>query len=142
MFLFLDWYELGHIVADLGAELAWSSAKMGRSQRAKPKLQRLLSVGDRIPRLQLSDGNYVEGFSKIYRVLFEGITWSSPSVLTETMAKAHGMGLRVHTLAQGYDLDHLDDVQRFLADDTIRGTHGESVAAIEQWCTRKAACPS
>ena len=74
VFLFLDWYELGHIVADLGAELAWSSAKMGRSQRAKPKLQRLLSVGDRTPRLQLSDGNYVEGFSKIYRVLFEGIT--------------------------------------------------------------------
>jgi hypothetical protein len=77
VFLFVDWYELGRIVADLGAELTWSSAKKGRSQRVKPKLQRLLSFGDRVPRVQLSDGNYLEGFSKIYRVLFEGITPTS-----------------------------------------------------------------
>jgi hypothetical protein len=77
VFLFVDWYELGRIVADLGADLTWSSVKEGRSQRAKPKLQRLLAFGDRIPSVQLSDGKYVKGFSKIYRVLFEGITPTS-----------------------------------------------------------------
>lgn len=87
-------------------------------------------------------GYYLIGLSRPALGIFEDIAWSSPSVLTETMAKAHGMGLRVHTLAQGYDLDHLDDVQRFLADDAIRRTHGESVAAIEQWCRGTEACSS
>lgn len=77
VFLFVDWYELSRIVADLGAELAWSSAKKGRTERAKPQLQRLATFGDRIPRIQLKDGNFLEGFSKIYRVLFEGIMPSS-----------------------------------------------------------------
>ena len=77
VFLYVDWYELGRIVARLGAELTWSTAKKGRSQRSKPEPQRLLTIGDRIPRIQLSDGRYLEGFSKIYRVLFEGITPSS-----------------------------------------------------------------
>ncbi len=87
-------------------------------------------------------GYYLIGLSRPAVGIFEGIAWSSPSVLAETMTKARGMGLRVHMLAQGYDLDHLDDVQRFLADDAIRGAHGEAVAAIEQWCTRREACSS
>ncbi len=77
VFLFVDWSELARIVTDLGAQLTWSTAKKGRSQRTRPKPQRLLTIGDRIPRVQASDGRYVEGFSKIYRVLFEGITPTS-----------------------------------------------------------------
>jgi hypothetical protein len=76
VFMFVDWYELGRIVADLGAELVWSSPKYGRSVRSKPKAQRSLTVGDRLPRVQLNK-RYLEGFSKIYRVLFEGITPTS-----------------------------------------------------------------
>lgn len=77
VFLFVDWYELGRMVTHLGAELAWSTAKKGRSERTKPEPQRRLTIGDRIPRVQASDGRYLEGFSKIYRVLFEGITPTS-----------------------------------------------------------------
>jgi hypothetical protein len=91
VFLFVDWYELGRIVAELGAELAWSSTKRGRSQRSKPKLRRQLSFGDRIPRVQLKK-RYCEGFSKIYRVLFEGITPSS-------IAAQYVEGLRSDTVA-------------------------------------------
>lgn len=64
VFLFVDWSELGRIAADLGAELAWSSTKKGRSQRAKPYSQRRLTVGDRIPRLQLRGGRCLEGFRR------------------------------------------------------------------------------
>jgi hypothetical protein len=80
VFLFVDWYELGRIVTDLGAQLAWSTVKKGRSERTKPESQRLLTIGDRIPRVQASDGRYLEGFSKIYRVLFEGIRPTSIAV--------------------------------------------------------------
>jgi hypothetical protein len=59
------------------AELVWSTNKEGRSQRSKPMAQRRLSLGDRIPRVQWQDKRYLEGFSKIYRVLFEGITPTS-----------------------------------------------------------------
>jgi hypothetical protein len=77
IFLFVDWHGFSRTFADLGAELSWSSVKKGRSERAKPKSRRLLTIGDRIPRIQLSNGHYIDGFSKIYRVLFEGITPSS-----------------------------------------------------------------
>src|SRR5260370_30926594 len=76
-YLFLDFKTLGEIVGDQGAELAWSTFKEGRTQQAKPKAQRLLTIGERVPRIQLGDGNYIEGFSKLYRVFFDGITPSS-----------------------------------------------------------------
>jgi hypothetical protein len=75
-YLFLDWKTLGEIVIEQGAELAWSTFKEGRTQQARPKAQRLLTIGERIPRIQ-GEGNYIEGFSKLYRVFFDGITPSS-----------------------------------------------------------------
>jgi len=76
VFLFVDWCELGRIITESGAELSWSSRKHGRAQQSKPRLQRSLTFGNRIPRVQLGE-RYWEGFSKIYRVLYEGITPSS-----------------------------------------------------------------
>jgi hypothetical protein len=75
--LFLDWEEYGRIIKDLGAELAWSSIKAGRAQRSKPRWQQVLTFGGRIPRVQLPNGRYIEGFSKIYRVFVEGLSPSS-----------------------------------------------------------------
>jgi hypothetical protein len=77
VFLFLDWCELECMIAEMGAELIWSTVKEGRRQRAKPQAQRLLTFGERIPRIQLADGRFVEGFAKIYRIFFEGITPST-----------------------------------------------------------------
>jgi hypothetical protein len=77
VYLFLDWKALGEIVVEQGAELAWSTFKEGRTQQAKPKAQRLLTIGERVPRILLGDGHYIEGFSKLYRVFFDGITPSS-----------------------------------------------------------------
>jgi hypothetical protein len=75
--LHVDWKEYGRIVEGLGAQLIWSSTKAGRSQRARPLAQRLMTVGERIPRIQLADGRYFEGQSKIYRALFDGVCPSS-----------------------------------------------------------------
>jgi hypothetical protein len=36
-----------------------------------------MTVGERIPRIQLADGRYFEGQSKIYRALFDGVCPSS-----------------------------------------------------------------
>ena len=73
VFLFLDWFELGRMFEEMGCELVWSSAKEGRRTQAKPFAQRRATFGERIARIRLPDGNFVEGLSKIYRILFEGI---------------------------------------------------------------------
>jgi hypothetical protein len=76
-YLFLDYKTFGEIVYEQGAELAWGTFKQGRRQEAKPKARRLLTIGERVPRIQLADGKVVEGLSKLYRVFFDGITPSS-----------------------------------------------------------------
>ena len=77
VFLFFDWYVFGQMIAELGAQLTWSTAKEGRRTKAKPEPQRQATFGGRIPRIQLPDGHLVEGLSKIYRILFDGITPST-----------------------------------------------------------------
>ena len=63
--------------SEQGAELNWSSFKDGRREQAKPYGQRKLTIGERVPRFQTKDGRFIEGFSKIYRIYFDGITPSS-----------------------------------------------------------------
>ena len=77
VFLFLDWKELTVIVRKRGAELVWSSFKEGRRQTAKPFAQGVLTVGGRVPRIRLENGSYIDGFSKLYRIYYDGITPSS-----------------------------------------------------------------
>ncbi len=77
VFLFLDWHELGRMIAEMGAELVWSTVKQGRRALAKPVAQQLPTLGERIPQIRLPDGNFVEGLAKVYRIFFEGVTPST-----------------------------------------------------------------
>ncbi|HTU45750.1 MAG TPA: hypothetical protein VMF91_11845 [Bryobacteraceae bacterium] len=77
VFLFLDWKELTAIIRKQGAELVWSSFKEGRRQIAKPLAHRFLTIGGRVPRIRLENGNYTDGFSKLYRIYYDGISPSS-----------------------------------------------------------------
>jgi hypothetical protein len=44
--------------------LKWSTAKEGRRTNAKPEPQRRATFGERIARIQLPDGHFVEGLSR------------------------------------------------------------------------------
>jgi hypothetical protein len=77
VFLFFDWHVFEQMIVELGAQLKWSAAKEGRRTNAKPEPQRRATFGGRIARIQLLDGHFVEGLSKIYRILFDGITPST-----------------------------------------------------------------
>jgi len=76
--LYFDWVAYAAIVAGLGAKLTWSSRKGGRAQHSLPHHQRVMAVGERIPGIGLPNGRAIQGQSKVYRVLFEGIL---PSVV-------------------------------------------------------------
>lgn len=71
-------------------------------------------------------GYYLIGLSREMPGLFEGISWSSPSVLAETLARAEEVQARAHLLQRGYDLDYIADVQRFVAEESSRG-HSSSM---------------
>jgi glycosyltransferase A (GT-A) superfamily protein (DUF2064 family) len=61
-------------------------------------------------------GYYLIGLVRPHTELFEGVAWGSASVCETTVAKARAMGLRVHLLPMGYDVDRLQDVERLRSD--------------------------
>ncbi len=60
-------------------------------------------------------GYYLIGLSRPAPALFDGIAWSTAAVFQQTLTRASALGLRVHTLRVGYDVDRPEDWQRFLA---------------------------
>jgi len=61
------------------------------------------------------DGGYwLVGLRALHKPLFEGIRWSTSSVLAETLAQCKRRGLSVHRLRELRDVDTPDDWRRFL----------------------------
>ncbi|MDY0054810.1 MAG: TIGR04282 family arsenosugar biosynthesis glycosyltransferase [Methyloversatilis sp.] len=53
--------------------------------------------------------------------LFDGPTWGTPSVWTQTRARLDALGLRTSVLPTGYDVDHPADWQRALREGLLEG---------------------
>lgn len=49
----------------------------------------------------------------VHRRLFDGLAWSTPSVLAETLSRCRELGLDVALLPEEDDLDTVDDLARF-----------------------------
>jgi rSAM/selenodomain-associated transferase 1 len=60
-------------------------------------------------------GYYLVGLRSPQPQLFHDITWSGPTVLADTLARAERLGLAVHLLPPWPDIDTCDDLQAFLA---------------------------
>ncbi|KAF0182819.1 MAG: hypothetical protein FD164_1015 [Nitrospirae bacterium] len=54
-------------------------------------------------------GYYLIGMKHDYQLLFEGIAWSTPTVLTETVRKAGMLGLSCRLLPELSDIDTVED---------------------------------
>ena len=62
------------------------------------------------------DGGYwLIGLTRLHRQLFEGIAWSTETVLRETLARARSAGLTVKLLRELNDVDTLADWEQFKA---------------------------
>ena len=57
-------------------------------------------------------GYYLLGLKSVPECLFEGIAWSTGTVLPESLAKAEAEGLLVHLLPEWHDVDTAEDLQR------------------------------
>mgnify|MGYP001147948482 CR=1 FL=1 len=76
-------------------------------------IEALRSAGDRLVLGPASDGGYyLIGLRRVHRELFDGMPWSTPAVLEETIRRARRLGLRVARLAPWYDVDTGEDLAR------------------------------
>ena len=57
-------------------------------------------------------GYYLLALKAVPDCLFEGIAWSTGTVLAESLARAEEAGLRVHLLPGWHDVDTCEDLQR------------------------------
>ncbi len=62
----------------------------------------------------LDGGYYLIGLQALYPELFEGLSWSTGTVLADTLSRARGLSLRVHLLPYWQDIDTCDDLADFL----------------------------
>jgi len=74
-------------------------------------------------------GYYLIGLKKLQRSLFEQISWSSESVLAETVRKARALELPVHLLTAGYDVDDRVTLARLCHDLVDANRDEEEIAA-------------
>jgi len=58
-------------------------------------------------------GYYLIGVKADHPALFEGIAWSTASVLQQTLEAAQRLGLRVQLLPRWYDVDDLESLLRY-----------------------------
>jgi len=61
-------------------------------------------------------GYYLIGLRRLRPELFEGMRWSTPTVLEETLRRARALGLSATTLSAWYDVDTAVDLVRLQAD--------------------------
>lgn len=85
--------------------------------------------GDRIVLGPSDDGGYyLIGLKKPHARLFEGIAWSTEQVLAQTLARAGEIGVEVHQLPQGYDVDDRATLRRLC--DELLGQSSEEFSGV------------
>jgi rSAM/selenodomain-associated transferase 1 len=67
-------------------------------------------------------GYYLVGLRRPAPALFDGVAWSTPAVLSETLARAAAQGLRVRLLSPWFDVDTGDDLERLRVSLEANGT--------------------
>lgn len=65
-------------------------------------------------------GYYLVGLTRPQPEIFQGITWSTDKVLTETLNRIHQLKLKVALLPPWYDLDTWEDLKKFLREERTR----------------------
>jgi len=78
-------------------------------------------------------GYYLIGLRAPAPQLFEGVAWSTASVLTETHARAAESGLSVHDLDSEFDIDEAADLERLAA---VLAARPDVGAATRDMCQR------
>lgn len=74
---------------------------------------RLLHTNDLIVGPAEDGGYYLLGMSNFLPEMFDDIAWSTPTVLSDTLAKADQLNLRTAALPTLRDIDDIDDLRHY-----------------------------
>jgi rSAM/selenodomain-associated transferase 1 len=98
----------------------------------------LLSLpGDRIVLGPCDDGGYyLIGLKKLHREIFERIDWSTDLVFEQTRERATHIGVNVHELPRGFDVDDRASLHR-LCDELLGENRRDNVAPQTQQFLRE-----
>lgn len=75
-------------------------------------------------------GYYLVGLRRPSPAIFQGITWSTPVVLKQTLEKTTEIGLRVHLLRAWFDVDTRADLDRLRSRLMAEGTLADHTRAF------------
>ena len=78
-------------------------------------------------------GYYLIGLRRPHPELFEGMRWSTPTVLEETLRRARALGLSVDHAAAWYDVDTAADLARLQADLAAGPPAGRAARGVSSW---------
>src|SRR5205085_9760781 len=93
----------------------------------------LAKPGDRIVLGPSDDGGYyLIGLKKPHRRIFEQIDWSTEQVLHQTLERAQQVGVPVHQLATGYDVDDRATLRR-LCDELLDGSESKTAPHTQRF---------
>jgi len=97
--------------------------------------QQVLDSHDMVIGPSRDGGYYLLGLKQMHDRLFEGISWSTASVLEQTLVRAERERLRVYRLPALGDIDTQDDLRQWLAD--AQQDRQQLVAKIVPECVRQ-----
>ena len=99
---------------------------------------KLLSLpGDRIILGPCDDGGYyLIGLKRFHREVFERIDWSTERVFEQTRQRATQIGIKVHELPRGFDVDDRATLHQ-LCDELLGENPRDSVAPQTQQFLRE-----
>jgi len=76
-------------------------------------------------------GYYLIGMRRVYAELFEGVSWGTSSVLTDTLRVADRAGIEARLIRAAYDVDTIEDLQRL--EDDLRTASPELAPHVRAW---------
>lgn len=86
-------------------------------------------------------GYYLVGMGEAHPALFKDITWSTPTVMSETLAQARRHNLNIVLVPQWYDVDDAQDLQHLVAELTRSGSSMRSPRRTRTALIRFGLCP-
>ncbi len=115
-----------HRVAVIGTDSPWLSASdIDEAFQSMDHAEVVLGPAE-------DGGYYLIGLTRPVPGLFGEMAWGSDQVFAQTSARARGLGLRVHLLRRGYDIDRPEDLRRFLEETRGRGETSPTLRHIER----------
>ena len=105
-----------HRVAVIGTDSPWLDSTL--IEEAFSAMER----ADLVLGPAADGGYYLLGLAKpIPGPFLSGIAWSTSQVLNQTLVVAHRLGMSASLLRLGYDIDHLEDLHRWMEEDPCHG---------------------